>query len=59
MLRGFKRNEQMINFDYIPKEIEKNIMDEYDLQANKDRSQLFNYFVTNKLKGLTDAINDF
>ena len=49
----------MINFDYIPKEIEKNIMDEYDLQANKDRSQLFNYFVTNKLKGLTDAINDF
>jgi len=59
MLRGFRRNEQLIDFDLIPKEIEKNIMDEYERQANKDRSKLFNYFVTNKLKGLLETINDF
>jgi len=59
MLRGFRSNEQLIDFDLIPKEIEKNIMDEYERQANKDRSKLFNYFVTNKLKGLLETINDF
>ena len=59
MLRGFKRNEQLVDFDFIPSNVSEAIVDEYDAQSNKDRSQLFNYFVTNKLKGLTDAINDF
>lgn len=59
MLRGFKRNQQLVDFDFIPKEIERAILDEYAAQADKGRGQLFNYFVTNKLKGLTEAINDF
>jgi hypothetical protein len=59
MLRGFKRNEQLIDFDFIPDGVSQAILDDYKAQSNKDRSQLFNYFIANKLKGLTDAINDF
>jgi len=59
MLRGFKRNEQLIDFDFIPDGVSQAILDDYKAQSSKDRSQLFNYFIANKLKGLTDAINDF
>ena len=59
MLRGYKRNQQLVDFDYIPPAIEASILEEFKNQDNKDRSKLFNYFVTNKLKGLTEAINDF
>jgi 5'-3' exonuclease len=59
MLRGFKRNQQLVDFDYIPKNVEDQIMAEYESQSGKGRSKLFNYFIANKLKGLTEAINDF
>lgn len=59
MLRGFKRNQQLVDFDFIPESVEKSILEEYEKQANKDRSQLFNYFINNKLKNLVEAINDF
>lgn len=59
MLRGFKRNQQLVDFDYIPKEVEDRIMAEYQAQAGKDRGKLFNYFINHKLKGLVEAINDF
>jgi len=59
MLRNYKRNQQLVDFDYIPKHIEENIMTEYERQGNKDRTQLFNYFIANKLKNLVEAINDF
>jgi len=59
MLRGFKRNQQLVDFDFIPDNLSQAIMEEYDNQSDKDRSKLFNYFVSNKLKGLTEAINDF
>jgi hypothetical protein len=59
MLRNYKRNQQLVDFDSIPKTLESSIMAEYERQGNKDRSKLFNYFITNKLKNLVEAINDF
>jgi hypothetical protein len=59
MLRGYKRNQILVDFEYIPRNIEVAIMEEYERQSNKDRSQLFNYFIANKLKNLVEAINDF
>lgn len=59
MLRNFKRNQMLIDFDYIPQEIEQSIMNEYESQAGKTRSKIFNYFVVNKLKNLMENINDF
>jgi hypothetical protein len=59
MLRNFKRNQMLIDFDYMPAEIEKSIISEYESQAGKGRSKIFNYFVVNKLKNLMENINEF
>ena len=59
MLRNFKRNETLIDLSKTPKNIREKIIAEYEQQAGKDRSKLFNYFIKNKLKVLMESINDF
>ena len=59
MLRGFKRNEQLIDLTFIPADIKTGIIAEYESQAGKSRAKMFNYFIEHKLKILMEAINEF
>lgn len=59
MLRGWKRNEQMVDLSKIPAEVSKAIMESYNSQAGKGRDKLFNYFIENKLKNLLTDISQF
>jgi hypothetical protein len=59
MLRNYKRNEQLIDLDFIPSNLKEEIIKEYESQANKNRSKLFNYFIEHKLKNLMQSINEF
>lgn len=59
MLRGFKRNEQLIDLTFIPEDIKSGILCEYESQAGKSRAKMFNYFIEHKLKILMEAINEF
>lgn len=59
MLRNYYRNKSLIDFDNIPKEIKEKIMVEFESQQNKSRKNLFNYFVTHRLKNLMSDISDF
>lgn len=59
MLRGYKRNEQLIDLKFIPTSVQQAILEEFDNQANKSRDKLFNYFIKNKLKTLMDSIGDY
>ena len=59
MLRGYRRNQQLVDLTYIPNDIQKNIWAEYKAQAGKDRKNLFNYFIEKKLKNLIQSINEF
>lgn len=59
MLRNYKRNQILVDFEYIPRDIEESILVEYDNQAGKNRSKLFNYFIEFKLRNLVESINDF
>ena len=59
MMRNFKRNQTLVDFDYIPDSIEVDVVKAYNEQANKGRSKLFNYFIKYKLKNLLTDINDF
>lgn len=59
MLRGYRRNQQLVDLTYIPNDIQKNIWAEYQAQAGKDRKNLFNYFIEKKLKNLIESINEF
>ncbi len=57
--RNYFRNVQLIDLNYTPEEIREKIMKSYHDQQNKDRSKLMNYFITNKLKNLTEHIGEF
>ena len=59
MLRGYRRNQQLVDLTFIPNELQKTIWAEYEAQAGKGRQHLFNYFIEKKLKNLIESINEF
>ena len=58
-VRNWQRNETLIDLSKIPKEITKEINKEFDEVKVGSRSNLFNYFVENKLTKLIDNLGDF
>lgn len=57
--KNYDRNRMLIDLECIPSEIGKQVIEQYNDQCEKDRSQLFNYFVKFKLKNLTESIGEF
>lgn len=58
VLRGYRRNQTMIDLTYVPKNIQENILYKYQ-QEYGDRSKMFNYFIEHRLKHLLPDIGDF
>jgi 5'-3' exonuclease len=58
MLRNYKRNEQLIDLEFVPTEIATEALNQYNTQK-ADRSKIFNYFIEYKLKNLMENINEF
>jgi 5'-3' exonuclease len=58
-LRNYQRNIKLIDLYAIPQSVEDRILDEYNKLEIKSRDKLFNYFVVNKLKHLTEHIQEF
>ena len=58
MLRNYKRNQRLIDLEFVPDEIKTQTLEQYNTQ-NKDRSKLFNYFIQYQLKNLMEHINEF
>lgn len=59
MLRGWKRNQQLVDLNCIPSVIREAVIGSYESQAGKGREKLFNYFIENKLRNLMESINEF
>jgi len=59
MLRGYKRNEQLIDFEFIPDVMAKDIIEEFEKQTSGDRSKMLNYFMKKRLKNLMEHLNEF
>lgn len=59
MLRGYKRNEALVNLDLVPDNILDQVTTMYDEYKLNERNKLFNYFIKNKLKNLMEHIGDF
>jgi hypothetical protein len=59
MLHGYKRNQQLIDFDFIPIEIQKKIIDEWEKPFEIDRKKLVPYFIKYQLVELMDKIQEF
>jgi len=59
MLRNYHRNKTLVDLRETPESIRINIVNQYDNQETGDRSQLWNYFIDNRLKNLMDVIDEF
>ena len=56
---NWNRNQQMIDMNMIPEEIEKRILEEYNKEPKGKRNKMLNYFIQNKLKILMQHIEEF
>jgi len=59
MMHGWDRNQELIDFEYIPPTIVHEVLEQYNGQTPPNRSGLLNYFVKNRLKMLIEHIGDF
>ena len=59
MLRNYKRNEQLVDLELVPDEIQEKIVTQFENYQIPDRKGLLNYFIKNKLKLLTECIGEF
>ena len=57
--RNYSRNANLIDLSFTPEYIREKVMEQYNAQENRDRSKLLNYFITNKLKNLTEHLSEF
>jgi len=58
-LRRYHRNKTMIDLSQIPTNYQTAILEEYSIDKEVGRSELFNFFVNRKLKNLISDIQDF
>lgn len=59
MLRGYKRNEALVDLSLIPEKYKTEIEEQFNAQADKKAKGLLSYFMANNLKNLTDVITQF
>lgn len=59
--KNFKRNERLVSYEMIPKEIQDSIISCYNTQLEKKHSKMgfFNYLSANRMVNLQAAIHDF
>jgi hypothetical protein len=57
--RNFMRNKYMVDLSMVPDSIKNEVLNKYENESNKDKSKLFNYFITHKLKLMMENVGDF
>lgn len=57
--RNFDRNKLLVDFSSIPEHIEYEIINTFISLPTKDKSQLLNYFIENKMKQMMEHIGEF
>ena len=59
MLRGYKRNQMLVDFDYIPNEIQSKIVSAFEETKPAAKEKMLTYFIDKGLKVMIESINDF
>lgn len=59
MLRGFRRNETLVDFDHIPQDLSVKIVEEYENAKTRSKNDLLNYLIANKMQNLINVAGDF
>ena len=59
MLRGYKRNQQLVDLDYVPAEVQTQALEMFKDYKMNGREKIFNYFISKRMKNLMDCIQEF
>lgn len=59
MLRGYKRNQMLVDLDFIPETIKQSIVEAYDTTKPGSRQKMFNYFIEKRLRNLIEVLDEF
>jgi 5'-3' exonuclease len=57
--KNFHRNRKLVDLSEIPVDIRNQVINKYNEQEGKDRSKLFNYFMSYKLKNMMEHVGEF
>jgi hypothetical protein len=58
-LAGYMRNKYLIDFDYIPDNLQENILTEYDKPVVPTATTVYKYLMSQGLSNLVNKIGDF
>ena len=59
MLRGYKRNQMLVELDFVPENIKSQIVEVFENTKANTRQKMFNYFIQNRLTNLMEVIDEF
>lgn len=59
MLRGYKRNQMLVDLDYVPEDIKSRIVESYETTKPGSRQKMLNYFIEKRLRNLIECIGEF
>jgi hypothetical protein len=59
MLRGYKRNQMLVDLDFIPETLSAQIVETYENVKPGNKQKMFNYFVEKKLMNLMEVLQEF
>lgn len=59
MLRGYKRNQMLVDLDFVPETLQAQIVHEFENVKINSKQKMFNYFIENRLKNLMEVIDEF
>jgi len=57
--RNFMRNKQLVDLSLVPEYIKNEVINKYNEESGKDKSKLFNYFISHNLKLLMENVGEF
>lgn len=57
--RNFKRNQTLVDFEYIPIELKEKIINTFIEYPSRDKSKLLDYFISNRMKQMIEHIEEF
>jgi len=59
MLRGYKRNQMLVDLDFIPETIQSAIVLSYETTKAGNKQKMLNYFIDKKLRNLIECLDEF
>lgn len=59
LLRGYKRNQTLVDLDYIPENIKKAVVDAFENTKVGNKQKMLNYFIDKRLRNLIELLDEF